>query len=77
MLIDRTVQLAIENGAFSHPVNIAVDEHDEPYYGMDNRYLINAPFHKFREYCRGFLKNLKDGYRRKSNYYRGSMINVS
>ena len=31
-----------------HPVNVAIDEHDEPYYGMDNRYLINAPFHKFR-----------------------------
>jgi hypothetical protein len=48
MIIDETVQIAIEHGAFSHPVNAAVDEHDEPYYGMDNRYLINAPFHKFR-----------------------------
>ncbi|EQD39504.1 hypothetical protein B1A_16820, partial [mine drainage metagenome] len=34
-------------GAFKEPVNVAIDEHDEPYYGMDNRYLINAPFHKF------------------------------
>ncbi|WP_287954784.1 IS3 family transposase, partial [Acidiplasma sp.] len=32
----------------------------------------------FREYYRGFLKNLKDGYRRRnSNYYKRSMINVS
>ncbi len=32
----------------------------------------------FREYYRSFLKNLKDGYRRrKSNYNRRSMINVS
>ncbi len=32
----------------------------------------------FREYYKSFLKNLKDGYRRrKSNYYRRSMINVS
>jgi hypothetical protein len=32
----------------------------------------------FREYYRGFLKNLKDGYRRrKSNYYKRLMINVS
>ena len=32
----------------------------------------------FREYYRGFLKNLKDGYRRrKSNYYKRWMINVS
>ncbi len=29
-------------------MNAAIDEHDEPYYGIDNRYLINAPFHKFR-----------------------------
>jgi hypothetical protein len=32
----------------------------------------------FREYYRVFLKNLKDGYRRrKSNYYRRSRIYVS
>ena len=48
-IIDETVHLAIANGAFSHPVNIAIDEHDEPYNGIDNRYLIDAPFHKFRE----------------------------
>ena len=47
-LIDLTVRIAIANGSFRNPVNVAIDEHDEPYYGMDNRYLINAPFHKFR-----------------------------
>ena len=47
-LNDLTVRIAIANGSFQHPVNVAIDEHDEPYYGMDNRYLINAPFHKFR-----------------------------
>ena len=32
----------------------------------------------FREYYRSFLKNLKDGYtRRKGNYNRRSMINLS
>ena len=32
----------------------------------------------FREYYRGFLKNLKESYRRrKSNYYKNLMINVS
>jgi len=33
---------------------------------------------KFRDYYRGFLNKLKESYkRRKSNYYRRSMINVS
>ena len=36
MLIDETVTIAIENGAFSNPVNVAIDEHDEPQYGIDN-----------------------------------------
>ena len=27
-------------GAFSTPVNVAIDEHDHPYYGADSRYLI-------------------------------------
>ena len=32
----------------------------------------------FREKYRGFLKKLKDGYRRrKSNYYKRSMVNAS
>ncbi len=67
MLIDETVQLAIEHGAFSHPVNVAIDEHDEPYYGMDNRYLINAPFHKFRGTDKAYrfatLESVKNGGR--------------
>ena len=67
MLIDRTATIAIEHGAFSHPVNIAIDEHDEPYYGMDNRYLINAPFHKFRGTDKAYrfatLESVKNGER--------------
>ena len=67
MLIDETVTIAIENGAFSNPVNIAIDEHDEPYYGMDNRYLINAPFHKFRGTDKAYrfatLESVKNGER--------------
>ncbi len=42
------MKIAIASGSIQHPVNVAIDEHDEPYYGMDNRYLINALFHKFR-----------------------------
>ena len=38
MLMDDTVRIAIEHGAFSNPVNAAIDGHDDPYYGMDNRY---------------------------------------
>jgi hypothetical protein len=41
MIIGRTVHLAIANSVFYNPVNAARDEHDEPYYGMDNRDLIN------------------------------------
>lgn len=67
MLIDETVRMAIEHGAFSNPVNVAIDEHDEPYYGMDNRYLINAPFHKFRGTDRAYrfatLESVKNGER--------------
>ncbi len=48
MLIDETVHVAIANNAFSNLVNAAIDEHDDPYYELDNRYLINAPFYKFR-----------------------------
>lgn len=48
MIIDSSVQIAIANNAFSTPVNIAIDEHDDPYYGIDNRYLINTPLHKFK-----------------------------
>ena len=67
MLIDETVHLAIANGAFSNPVNAAIDEQDEPYYSIDNRYLINAPFHRFRgtdKACRfATLESVKNGGR--------------
>ena len=67
MIIDSTIELAIANNAFSHPVNVAIDEHDEPYYGIDNRYLINAPFHKFRgtnmAYRFATLESVKNGER--------------
>ena len=66
-LIDLTVRITIANGSFQHPVNVAVDEHDEPYYGKDNRYLINAPFHKFRGTDRAYrfasLESVKNGER--------------
>ena len=48
MLIDYTVKMAIELNAFNKPVNVAIDEHDEPYADKDNPYLIDALFHKFR-----------------------------
>ena len=67
MLIDETVHLAIANGAFSNPVNAAIDEHDEPYYGIDNRYLINAPFHRFRGTDKAYrfatMESVKNGER--------------
>ena len=47
-LIDLTVKTAIANGAFQKPVNVAIDEHDLPYFGTDNRYLISVESHKFR-----------------------------
>jgi len=48
MLIDYIVKMAIELNIFNKPVNVAIDEHDELYTGNDNKYLIDAPFHKFR-----------------------------
>ena len=30
-LIDLTVRIAIANGSFSHPVNVAIDEHDDAF----------------------------------------------
>ncbi len=35
-------------GMFKEKVNVAIDEHDEPYYGKENRYLINVENKKFR-----------------------------
>ena len=40
--------MGMELNYFNNPVNVAIDEHDEPYTGKDNPYLIDAPFHKFR-----------------------------
>ncbi len=64
-LIDLTVKIAIASSSIQHQVNVAIDEHDEPYYGMDNRYLINAPFHKFRGTDRAYrfasLEPVKNG----------------
>jgi hypothetical protein len=48
MLMDETIRISIAKGSFMYPENVAINEHDEPCYGIDNRYLINAPFHKFR-----------------------------
>ena len=53
-LIGLTVKIAIASRSIQHPVNVAIDEHDEPYYGMDKQYLINAPFHKFRGTYRAY-----------------------
>ncbi|WMT50786.1 MAG: hypothetical protein RE471_07350 [Ferroplasma sp.] len=67
MIIDSTVQIAIANNAFSHPVNVAMDDHDVPYYGIDSRCLINAPFHKFGGtslvYRFATLESVKNGER--------------
>ena len=66
-LIDLTVRIAIANGSFSHPVNVAIDEHDQPYYGMDNRYLIGVGSHKFRGTNRAYrfatIESVKKGER--------------
>ncbi len=67
MPIDRNVTIAIANNAFTNPVNAVIDEHDEPYYGMDSRYLINAPLHKFRGTDKAYrfatLESVKNGER--------------
>ena len=67
MLIDETVQISIEHGAFSHSVNATIDDYDEPSYCIDNRYLINAPFHKFRGTDKAYrfatLESVKNGER--------------
>ena len=66
-LMDLTVRTAIHNGAFSSPVNVAIDEHDQPYYGMDNRYLIGVGHHKFRGTDKAYrfasLQSVKNGER--------------
>ena len=66
-LIDLTVRTAIHNGAFSLPVNVAIDEHDQPYYGMDNRYLIGVGYREFRGTDKAYrfasLHSVKNGER--------------
>ena len=47
-LVDLTVRIVIANCSFSHTVNVAIDEPDEPCYGKDNRYLISALYRKLR-----------------------------
>ncbi|KJE48523.1 MULTISPECIES: hypothetical protein [Acidiplasma] len=67
MVIDSTVEMAIANNALPHPVNVAIDDHDDPYYGIDNRYLINASSHKLsgtdRTYRFATLESVKNGER--------------
>jgi len=64
---DQIISMAISMGAFSSPVDVAIDEHDEPYYGIDNKHLINAPFHKFRGTDKAYrfatLDSVKNGER--------------
>ena len=66
-LIDLSIKTAIANGAFQKPVNVAIDEHDVPYFGMDNRYLINVESHKFRGTRRAYrfatLESVRKGER--------------
>ncbi len=47
-LIEDSAEIAKSIGMFNGKVNAAIDEHDDPYYGMDNKYLINVSRNKFR-----------------------------
>ncbi len=47
-LIEKSVKIAKSMGMFKEKVNVAIDEHDEPYYGKDNKYLISVGKKKFR-----------------------------
>ncbi len=47
-LIEDSVEIGKSIGLFNRKVNVAIDEHDDPYYGMDNPYLINVARNKFR-----------------------------
>lgn len=66
-LIDLSVKTAIANSAFQKPVNVAIDEHDEPYFGMDNRYLVGVGPRKFRGTNKAYrfatLESVKKGER--------------
>lgn len=48
MLIDCTIKMGTKFNAFNNPVDVAIDEHDEPYTGKENPTLYTAPLHKFR-----------------------------
>ena len=66
-LLDLIVEKAISMGAFSTPVNVAIDEHDHPYYGADSRYLIGVGSKKFRGTDKAYrfatLESVKRGER--------------
>ncbi len=47
-MIDLTVIKAKSIGSFNNRVNVAIDEHDEPYYGYYNNKLVYTPYHKYR-----------------------------
>jgi len=47
-LIEDSVEIGKSIGMFNRKINVAIDEHDDPYYGMDNPYLINVARNKFR-----------------------------
>lgn len=66
-LLDLIVKKAISMGAFSTAVNVAIDEHDHPYYGADSRYLMGVGSKKFRGTDRAYrfatLESVKRGER--------------
>ncbi|MHB1806500.1 MAG: transposase [Thermoplasmataceae archaeon] len=66
-LLDLIIRKAISMGAFSTPVNVAIDEHDHPYYGADSRYLIGVGSKKFRGTDKAYrfatLESVKKGER--------------
>jgi len=41
-LIEDSVEIGKSIEMFNDKVNVAIDEHDDQYYGMDNKYLINV-----------------------------------
>ena len=66
-LLDLIIKKAISTGAFSTSVNVAIDEHDHPYYGADSRYLIAVGSNKFRGTDKAYrfatLESVKKGER--------------
>ncbi len=47
-MVDLTVTNAKSLGLVDKKINVAIDEHDEPYYGHSNNKLIYTPYHKYR-----------------------------